>query len=117
MSSAPPPWRHAAHARRELSDFVCPITHARFREPVVTCDGHTYERHAIETWLKEHDTSPLTGERLRSKVLLPSGCAIQRRDALERARDAGPLDATRDAGAAPLPDAASADVADDGTLN
>ena len=80
--------QHSAAAEAgALSDYVCPITHLRFRDPVVTSDGHTYERHAIETWLKEHDTSPLTGERLPSKVLLPDGCAIHRRDALEPAKD------------------------------
>ena len=31
-------------------------------EPVVTQDGQTYERHAIEYWLRDHDTSPLTGQ-------------------------------------------------------
>ena len=42
--------------------FICPITQELMEEPVVTQDGQTYERHAIEYWLRDHDTSPLTGQ-------------------------------------------------------
>lgn len=49
--------------------FVCPITQELMVEPVVTQDGQTYERHAIEYWLKDHDTSPLTGQTLLHKDL------------------------------------------------
>ena len=41
--------------------FSCPITLTKMSDPVVTSDGQTYERTAIEDWLKTHDTSPLTG--------------------------------------------------------
>ena len=51
--------------------FVCPITHMLMRDPVVTADGQLYERRAISAWLREHDTSPLTGALLPSKVLTP----------------------------------------------
>jgi hypothetical protein len=34
------------------------------RDPVVTCDGHAYERHAIKQWLRTHETSPATGLQL-----------------------------------------------------
>ena len=30
-----------------------------------------YERQAIEGWLSKKDTSPLTGQRLESKLLIP----------------------------------------------
>ena len=33
-------------------------------DPVFTCDGQTYERTAIEMWLANHTTSPLTGKPL-----------------------------------------------------
>ena len=42
------------------------------QDPVVTADGHTYERKAIEDWLNDHDTSPLTGETLPAKTLIPN---------------------------------------------
>lgn len=51
-------------------DFCCPITQQRFTDPVLTCDGHTYERSAIETWLQDHLTSPLTGLNLASQTLV-----------------------------------------------
>ncbi len=51
--------------------FVCPITHMLMRDPVVTADGQLYERRAISAWLRDHDTSPLTGALLPSKVLTP----------------------------------------------
>ena len=41
-------------------------------DPVVAADGHTYNRVDSETWLKEHDTSPLTHETLEHKMLIPN---------------------------------------------
>ena len=41
-------------------------------EIVVAADGHTYNRADIETWLKEHDTSPLNHEPLEHKMLIPN---------------------------------------------
>ncbi|KAL1527494.1 hypothetical protein AB1Y20_016159 [Prymnesium parvum] len=52
--------------------LVCPITLRRFIDPVVTADGRTYERSAIELWLQAHDSSPLTGEVLADKTLRPN---------------------------------------------
>jgi hypothetical protein len=42
------------------------------KDPVVTVDGHTYEREAIEDWLQTHDTSPITGELLPAKTVIPN---------------------------------------------
>ena len=48
------------------------------RDPVITCDGQTYERAAIERWLARRRThglpytSPLTGEQLSSDGLIPN---------------------------------------------
>ena len=44
------------------------------RDPVVLLDGHTYERTAIETWLKKlgRTTSPMTGAPLESTALTPN---------------------------------------------
>ena len=55
----------------------CPITCQRFVDPVIAADGHTYERRAIEEWLTEHETSPLSGEvmpegELRSNWIVKS---------------------------------------------
>lgn len=56
----------------DLNDFKCPITRELMKEPVVTHDGHTYERAAIEQWLASHNTSPLTGQPLEHKNLVPN---------------------------------------------
>ena len=48
------------------------MTQCLMIDPVITTDGLTYERAAIEEWLATHDTSPLTGEKLESKVLVPN---------------------------------------------
>ena len=52
--------------------FLCPITQIRLRDPVVAADGYTYERSAIEAWLFNKDTSPLTNLPLDDKVLYPN---------------------------------------------
>ena len=39
-------------------------------DPVMTADGHAYERAAIEQWLRANDTSPLTGARLPNRNLV-----------------------------------------------
>jgi hypothetical protein len=51
--------------------FVCPITLECIVDPVVTCDGHMFERKAIERWLTSNNTSPVTHLPLASKVLTP----------------------------------------------
>lgn len=53
-----------------IEAFICPITLEKFKEPVIASDGHTYERAAILRWFEHHDTSPRTGQRLISKILV-----------------------------------------------
>ena len=52
-------------------EICCPITHQLFLEPVMTRDGHVYEREAIERWLRANDTSPVTGLLLSDKSVTP----------------------------------------------
>ena len=40
--------------------------------PVIAADGHTYEREAIQAWLHQHSTSPVTGKALEHKHLIPN---------------------------------------------
>ncbi|CAJ1414009.1 unnamed protein product, partial [Effrenium voratum] len=64
-----------AAARDELDipeEFRCVITRELMERPVITSDGHTYERSAIAKWLEEHGTSPKTGRELPDKVLRPN---------------------------------------------
>ena len=41
-------------------------------EPVIAADGHTYERTAIEQWLQQHDTSPVTHLPLPHMRVVPN---------------------------------------------
>lgn len=53
--------------------FVCPITRQVMRDPVVAADGRSYERAAVEAFLRAGNaTSPVTGERLAHPGLTPN---------------------------------------------
>jgi ankyrin repeat protein len=52
--------------------YRCSITSLVMREPVVTADGHTYEKEAIAAWLEKNNTSPKTGVKLAHKSLIPN---------------------------------------------
>ena len=69
-------------------EWICVITGELFRDPVVTCDGHTYERLAIEEWLRNHSTSPKTNEPLQHKLLVPNHAL---RQTIEEWREQTPL--------------------------
>ena len=74
--------------------FVDPITQDVLVDPVVTADGHSYSRGAIERWLASHNTSPMTGAVLAHKHLSPNHAL---RSAIEewRARRPKELDPMR----------------------
>ena len=42
------------------------------QDPVIAADGHTYERHAMQSWLQCHTVSPMTGKQLRHLRSLPN---------------------------------------------
>ncbi|XP_052187044.1 U-box domain-containing protein 35-like isoform X2 [Diospyros lotus] len=52
--------------------FICPISKDVMEDPCVAADGYTYDREALEIWLRENDTSPLTNLPLPNKNLLPN---------------------------------------------
>ncbi|CAE7561801.1 PUB57 [Symbiodinium natans] len=53
-------------------DCSCPITQDLMEDPVVAADGTSYERRAIQQWLRSHRTSPLTNLPLASEDLIPN---------------------------------------------
>ena len=54
-------------------DYYCPITHEVMQDPVVTADGQSYERSAIQQWFDMgHRTSPATNARLPHMTLTPN---------------------------------------------
>ena len=63
----------AESARPALRDeFLCPLSLEPMADPCTTADGYTYERAAIERWLRTSDVSPRTGCRLPHKELTPN---------------------------------------------
>ena len=52
--------------------LVCPITQEVMEDPVFTSDGHTFERSAIESWLSNNCTNPMTGSEMPDKNLTPN---------------------------------------------
>ena len=54
------------------TEFMCPITLSVMVDPVITADGHSYERGSIEDWLLSSKTSPLTNRPLTSRTLIPN---------------------------------------------
>lgn len=48
------------HLAAIATQYICPITLQLPTEPVKAEDGHTYERKAIEGWLAQNATSPVT---------------------------------------------------------
>lgn len=53
-------------------EYLCPIGSRIMIDPVMTADGHSYERTKIEEWLQNHDTSHSTGALLEHKSLIPN---------------------------------------------
>jgi hypothetical protein len=55
------------------AEFTCPLSRCLMEDPVVTADGQTYERAAIEHWFSlGHTTSPLTNVDLPYLDLVPN---------------------------------------------
>lgn len=54
-------------------DLFCPISNQVFVDPVITADGHTYERAAIQEWFDHgKKTSPVTNAVLDNVNLTPN---------------------------------------------
>jgi serine/threonine protein kinase len=52
--------------------LICPLTFELFRDPVVAQDGHTYERIAIEQYIRKNGRSPITKQALSIENLIPN---------------------------------------------
>lgn len=51
--------------------YVCPLTGKLMQDPVCTLEGVLYERAAIEEWIRDKGSSPLTGAALPAPTLIP----------------------------------------------
>lgn len=67
--------------------FLCPITREYMEDPVICCDGHTYERFAIEMWLRSNSRSPKTNQPLASRELIPNHALRASIEAVMKLRD------------------------------
>lgn len=65
----PPPG--AVDSNEPPKHFICPITQELMEDPVKCSDGHSYERDALDFWFSSHDDSPVTGEAVISKEVIP----------------------------------------------
>ena len=69
------PRRSMRYSARRLSAGgipICPITHEPVTDPVIDPDGYTYERSAIEEWIRLKGESPITRRPLRLNQLVPN---------------------------------------------
>ncbi|KAJ6920882.1 hypothetical protein NC651_014452 [Populus alba x Populus x berolinensis] len=64
---------------RPPKDFVCPITGQLFNDPVTLETGHTYERKAIQEWVKRGNTTcPITRQPLSANSLPKTNYVLKR---------------------------------------
>lgn len=64
---------------RPPKDFVCPITGQIFGDPVTLETGQTYERKAIQEWMKRGNTNcPITRQPLSANGLTSTNYVLKR---------------------------------------
>lgn len=51
------------------TDLICPITGQLMKNPVITENGQTYEKEAIEEWFTRKKTDPLTGMKINTHLI------------------------------------------------
>ncbi|KAM0972721.1 hypothetical protein ACFX13_016402 [Malus domestica] len=67
------------HKSRPPKDFVCPITGQIFGDPVTLETGQTYERKAIQEWLKRGNTTcPITRQPIATSTLPKTNYVLKR---------------------------------------
>ena len=55
------------------TNYFCPLTKELFKDPVITADGETYEREAIEEWFRKgNNTKPKTEIILPNQTIIPN---------------------------------------------
>jgi hypothetical protein len=58
--------------KKYASACYCPITHSLMKDPVQDKEGNTFERSAIEAWLRTNPTSPITRTPMTLDDLTPN---------------------------------------------
>ena len=62
----------ATPALQVPEEYLCPVSHAAMRDPVVAPSGITFDRGSLERWLRDHETDPITQDRLAARDLYPN---------------------------------------------
>jgi hypothetical protein len=62
-------------------EYMCPISGEMMKDPVMTKNGHNYERKEIEEWIEKSGTDPQDRSELRKSDLRPNR---QLKEAIER---------------------------------
>mmetsp|Transcript_31586 Transcript_31586/g.64461 ORF Transcript_31586/g.64461 Transcript_31586/m.64461 type:complete len:654 (+) Transcript_31586:488-2449(+) len=57
---------------KSTPEFYCPLTKRIMKDPVIDLDGNSYEREAIERWLRVQSSSPITNGNLCMEDLKPN---------------------------------------------
>ncbi|OCL07298.1 hypothetical protein AOQ84DRAFT_342003 [Glonium stellatum] len=76
VPKAVPDTTSSALARVKYSmppEYLCPISQELLEDPVISCDGFTFERKNIERWFQIRQSSPLTGLVLENTDLRHNG--------------------------------------------
>ncbi|KAI3757273.1 hypothetical protein L6452_04807 [Arctium lappa] len=74
-----PQYSERSTQSRPPKDFVCPITSHVFSDPVTLETGQTYERKAIEEWMKRGNTTcPITRQSLSANELPKTNYVLKR---------------------------------------
>merc|ERR1712154_165902 len=66
-------WRMVSIGDDEPDEFCCPISYEIFVDPViVTVSGQTYERKAIEEYIRKEHQDPITLQKAEMKHIVPN---------------------------------------------
>merc|ERR1711879_495963 len=66
-------WRMSSLGDDEPDEFCCPISYEIFVDPViVTVSGQTYERKAIEEYIRKDHQDPITLQKAEMKHIVPN---------------------------------------------
>ncbi|KAK7242386.1 hypothetical protein SO694_00012419 [Aureococcus anophagefferens] len=75
---------HESFSSKVLGKLTCPITSELCVRPVIAEDGRVYERASIRRWLSSKSTSPMTNEKMGTRLV---DCATTRSLILEAIDD------------------------------
>ncbi|KAF3535020.1 hypothetical protein F2Q69_00019877 [Brassica cretica] len=62
----------ASAPKQPPSHFICPLLKDVMKDPCIAADGYTYDRKAIEKWMEDYRSSPVTDSPLENMTLLPN---------------------------------------------